>query len=230
MGIVRGRGAGAGGGDRLVAHVPQRVVAAVRRSAAGADLGSLVRADDEAYGAAASPRRRPASWAVRLLHGREQAAVDARPSTASARATVTVAARQRPALAVGALLDASPIVVIGLSMRAAGVSMVAVAAIFSPTSPRGSRRRGEKKVGRSFGLRVGVWGGSRRVGAGALAVYTLFDGASPRWGRRPPPPRRAASSHVVETMIPGLRGRARLRRPDRRRRLPGAFALSKLAG
>ena len=84
------------------------------------------------------------------------------------------------ALAIGALLDGIPeSVVIGLSMLGgAGVSVVAVAAIFLSNIPEGlSSAAGMKKAGRSAGYIFGVWGGIAVMsGAAALLGYTVFGG------------------------------------------------------
>lgn len=87
------------------------------------------------------------------------------------------------AIAVGALLDGIPeAIVIGLSMLAGGkVSMVAVAAVFLSNVPEGlSSAAGMKKAGRGAAYVFGIWGAiALASGAGALAGYTLFAGASP---------------------------------------------------
>lgn len=82
------------------------------------------------------------------------------------------------AIAVGALLDGIPeSIVIGLSLLGgAGVSMVAVIAIFLSNIPEGlSSSAGMKKAGRSVGYVFGVWGGIAVLSrVAALLGYTLF--------------------------------------------------------
>ena len=87
------------------------------------------------------------------------------------------------AIAVGALLDGIPeSIVIGLSMlQGAGVSMVAVIAIFLSNIPEGlSSAAGMKKAGRSATYVFGIWGGiALASGVAALVGYTVFQGFSP---------------------------------------------------
>ena len=82
------------------------------------------------------------------------------------------------AIAVGALLDGIPeSIVIGLSLLGgAGVSMVAVIAIFLSNLPEGlSSSAGMKKAGRGAGYVFGVWIGIALIsGLAALAGYGIF--------------------------------------------------------
>jgi ZIP family zinc transporter len=82
------------------------------------------------------------------------------------------------AIAVGALLDGIPeSIVIGLSLLGgAGVSMVAVIAIFLSNVPEGlSSSAGMKQSGRSAGYVFGVWGGIAVIsGFASLLGYTVF--------------------------------------------------------
>ena len=88
------------------------------------------------------------------------------------------------AIAVGALLDGIPeSIVIGLSLLGgAGVSMVAVIAIFLSNVPEGlSSSAGMKKSGRSAGYVFGVWGTIALVsGVASLLGYSVFGGFSPQ--------------------------------------------------
>jgi len=87
------------------------------------------------------------------------------------------------AIALGALLDGIPeSIVIGLSLlRGAGVSVVAVVAIFLSNLPEGlSSSAGMKQSGRSAAYIFGVWAAIALVsGLASLAGYTLFAEASP---------------------------------------------------
>lgn len=87
------------------------------------------------------------------------------------------------AIAVGALLDGIPeSIVIGLSLIAgAGVSLVAVIAIFLSNLPEGlSSAAGMKKAGRSAVYIFGIWTFIALCsGVAAIVGYTLFSGFSP---------------------------------------------------
>ncbi len=88
------------------------------------------------------------------------------------------------AIAIGALLDGIPeSIVIGLSLLGgAGVSLVAVIAIFLSNVPEGlSSSAGMKKSGRSVGYVFGVWGGIALIsGLASLAGYAVFGHFSPQ--------------------------------------------------
>ena len=88
------------------------------------------------------------------------------------------------AIAVGALLDGIPeSIVIGLSLLGgAGVSMVAVIAIFLSNIPEGlSSSAGMKKAGRGVGYVFGVWIGIALISGGAaLLGYSVFGHFSPQ--------------------------------------------------
>ncbi len=111
------------------------------------------------------------------------------------------------AIALGALIDGIPeSIVIGLSLiEGAGVSTVAVIAIFMSNLPEGlSSSAGMKKAGRTKLYIFGVWLSIMVVsGLASVAGYTLFHGA--------PPDLVAATTAVaagailamlVDTMIP----------------------------
>src|SRR3954462_15778822 len=86
------------------------------------------------------------------------------------------------AIAVGALLDGIPeSIVIGVSLLGgAGVSLVAVGAVFLSNVPEGlSSSAGMKKAGRSPTYVFGVWGGiALASGVASLIGYVAFDTAS----------------------------------------------------
>jgi ZIP family zinc transporter len=87
------------------------------------------------------------------------------------------------AIAFGALLDGIPeSIVIGLSLvGGAGVSFVAVIAIFLSNLPEGlSSAAGMKKAGRSATYIFGIWTGiAITSGIAALVGYTIFGNFSP---------------------------------------------------
>ncbi len=87
------------------------------------------------------------------------------------------------AIALGALLDGIPeSMVIGVSLlEGAGVSLVAVAAVFLSNLPEGlSSAAGMRRAGRSKAYIFGIWGGIALVsGVAALIGYGAFAGACP---------------------------------------------------
>lgn len=99
------------------------------------------------------------------------------------RGSTAAAGTAAAAIALGATFDGIPeSIVVGLSLLAGdGVSLPIVAAIFLSNVPEGmSSAVGMKAAGFRAYVVLGLWSGIAALcGAGALAGYTLFDGAPP---------------------------------------------------
>jgi ZIP family zinc transporter len=166
--------------------VPRRLIAAIMAFGAGVLISALsFELMDEAY-----RRGGLDATAIGFLGG---AAVFTGANILLARAGAKHRKRSRGqpsseeggggAIALGALLDGVPeSIVIGVSMLAgAGVSLVAVIAIFLSNIPEGlSSAAGMRAAGRSPLYVLSLWTGIALVsGLAALVGYTVFSGFSP---------------------------------------------------
>jgi ZIP family zinc transporter len=184
-GLLSGSALLLGAAAAYLAHIPQRLIAAVMAFGSGVLISALsFELMDEALRRGGFPATAMGFLGGAFVYTIANIIVSRRGAKHRKRS-----GEQQPsdsdsgmAIAIGALLDGIPeSIVIGVSMIGGGaVSLVAVIAVFLSNVPEGlSSAAGMKKAGRSAAYIFGLWGGIAGVsGVAALVGYVVFAGLS----------------------------------------------------
>lgn len=241
-GLVAGSALLIGAAVGYLAHVPQRLIAAIMAFGSGVLISALsFELMDEAYrrGGFDSTSLGFLGGAVIFTganlflsrHGARH-----RKRSGGQQPSEHTHGGSGLAIAVGSLLDGIPeAIVIGLSLLEGGVvSRVAVVAVFLSNVPEGlSSAAGMKKAGRTAVYIFGVWGAITLVcGLAALAGFTLFQSFSPEViAATTAVAAGAILAMLVDTMIPeAFEGTHNLAGLVTVAGFLAAFVLSKLGG
>jgi ZIP family zinc transporter len=214
-GLLGGSALVLGAAVAYLVHLPQRLVAAVMAAGSGVLISAVAfELMDEAYdrggfGATALGFLTGAAvyTAVNIYLSRRGAKHRKRSGSDPEERQQDSSEGAGVAIAVGALLDGVPeSVVIGASLlKATGVSVVTVAAVFLSNVPEGlSSAAGMRKAGRSAAYVFGVWGAiAAASGAAAMAGNFALAGASPEIAAAANAVAAGAIlAMIVDTMIP----------------------------
>lgn len=182
-GLLSGSALLLGAAAAYLAHIPQRLIAAVMAFGSGVLISALsFELMDEALRRGGFPATAMGFLGGAFVYTIANIIVSRRGAKHRKRS-----GEQQPsdsdsgmAIAIGALLDGIPeSIVIGVSMIGGGaVSLVAVIAVFLSNVPEGlSSAAGMKKAGRSAAYIFGLWGGiAATSGVAALVGYVVFAG------------------------------------------------------
>lgn len=182
-GLLSGSALLLGAGAAYLAHIPQRIIAAVMAFGSGVLISALsFELMDEAIKRGGFPATAAGFLGGALVYTIANVIVSRRGAKHRKRS-----GGQQPsdsdsgmAIAIGALLDGIPeSVVIGVSLIEGGsVSFVAVIAVFLSNVPEGlSSAAGMKKAGRSAAYIFGLWTGIAVIsGVAAWLGYVVFAG------------------------------------------------------
>lgn len=180
-GLLSGSALLLGAAAAYLAHIPQRLIAAVMAFGSGVLISALsFELMDEAIRRGGFPATAAGFLGGAFVYTIANVIVSRRGAKHRKRS-----GEQQPsdsgsgiAIAIGALLDGIPeSIVIGVSMIGGGaVSLVAVIAVFLSNVPEGlSSAAGMKRAGRSAAYIFGLWGGiAVAAGVAALVGYVVF--------------------------------------------------------